>query len=113
MVANPSTNLTLALLFKVYGEIIYCFYVNSSHVLNPTRRYDGICPGPSMSIPKVRDNWLSYGQRGQSSGAAPVMINYAQDTWADADLDSVSFWLEDYLKERQFKASNISVNHMG
>lgn len=109
---QPFYHADSGLTFECTGKV-YIFFVNGSHVLNPTRNYDGICPGPPMSIPKVRDNWLSYGQEGRSSGAAPVAVNYAQDTWNDANLDSVLVWLEDYLNDRQSKSSRTSIDSMG
>jgi len=55
-----------------------------------------------MTIAQVRDAWVPF--HNAAAQPSPV-INYAQDTWDDADMEPVISWLEDHVKSRRSKTS--------
>ena len=54
---------------------------------------------PHVILPKVRDAWRPM--KSETAQVQPPVVNYAQDTWDDADLGPVLTWLEDVLKARR------------
>jgi hypothetical protein len=57
-----------------------------------------------MTIAQVRDAWVPFHNAAAQPATSPV-INYAQDTWDDADMEPVISWLEDHVKSRRSKTS--------
>ena len=55
-----------------------------------------------MAIAQVRDAWVPHHDTSERPPIYPV-INYAQDTWDDADMEPVMAWLEDHVKSRRHK----------
>ena len=53
-----------------------------------------------MAIAQVRDAWVPHHNAAAQPASSPE-INYAQDTWDDADMEPVISWLEDHVKSRR------------